>query len=290
MKLAYHCSPVGEIEVFEPDKSKGIKVVYATPYKPLAYDFGVEGHNDYMVHPIIDPKSGSMRLVEMAPDALDKHYKNKSAYLYTFNAEEFTVPMRWAGEIASDKPVKPLSVTFVPDLKAAIMAEKEKGNLELLSFAERNKYGNMDRFFGVRALVGGARDKAGFQRHIAYLHRLENKEIYRQAKEILDGVAGAFQDKTPLAEKEKPVALRRFLRGYDGKADAETCAGFMCELFWEAEIRPDDVAKIIKEMRNAGNEQLIETAEEKCRRMQKLLPENDLTKDLLLAGKKRNGR
>lgn len=290
MKLAYHCSPVGGIEVFEPDKSKGIKVVYATPYKPLAYDFGVEGHNDYMVHPIIDPKSGSMRLVEMAPDALDKHYKNKSAYLYTFNAEEFTVPMRWAGEIASDKPVKPLSVTFVPDLKAAIMAEQEKGNLELLSFAERNKCGNMDRHFGVRALVFGAGQDMSFQRHIAYLHRLENKEIYRQAKEILDGVVGAFQDKTPLAEEEKPAALRRFLQEYGGKSDEETCAGFMRELFWEAEIRPDDVAKIIKEMRNAGNEQLMEMAEDKCCQMQRLLPENDLAKDLLLAGKKRNGR
>lgn len=146
MKQVYHCSPIGEIEVFEPDLSKGIKVVYATPYKMLAYDFGIAEHNDYIIHPIIDTNSNTMRLVEMAPDALDRYYEHQSAYLYTFDAKDFNVPMQWAGEVASDKPVKPLSVTFIPDLKAAILDEVKNGNLEFLPFEQRNKYGDMDRF------------------------------------------------------------------------------------------------------------------------------------------------
>ncbi len=81
----------------------------------------------------IDGCSGAMRLVETPSDAFDWYYGEQSAYLYTFDAKDFNVPMRWLGKVASDKL---LFVMFIPDLKVAILKEVKRGNLDFLSFGQ----------------------------------------------------------------------------------------------------------------------------------------------------------
>lgn len=145
-KLSYHCSPDGNIEVFEPTRSRGKPVVFSTPYKTLAYIFGIKGHNDYKISLQTNP----LQIIEMCPNALERFYKNQSAYLYTFNAVDFSGRTQWDGEITSDKPVKPSSCDFIPDLQAAILEEEKAGRLEVLRFPERNKYFNRDEHLASR--------------------------------------------------------------------------------------------------------------------------------------------
>ncbi|MBR2274289.1 MAG: hypothetical protein IJ864_05645 [Alphaproteobacteria bacterium] len=145
-ELSYHCSPNGNVEVFEPTRSKGKSVVFSTPYKTLAYVFGIKDHNDYK----ISLETGPLRIIEMCPNALERFYKNQSAYLYTFNAADFNGRTPWDGEITSDKPVKPSGCDFIPDLQAAILEEEKAGRLEILRFPERNKYFNRDEHLASR--------------------------------------------------------------------------------------------------------------------------------------------
>lgn len=176
-ELSYHCSPDENIEVFEPTRSKGKPLVFSTPYKTLAYIFGIKNHNDYK----ISLQTGPLQIVEMCPNALERFYKNQSAYLYTFNAADFSGRTQWDGEITSDKPVKPSSCDFIPDLQAAILEEEKAGRLEILRFPERNKYFNRDEHLASRE----------YNQHISmsflvYLLDLGNYDFIKQLDKYKD--------------------------------------------------------------------------------------------------------
>ncbi|MBP5698271.1 MAG: hypothetical protein J6W96_01925 [Alphaproteobacteria bacterium] len=176
-ELSYHCSPKGNIEVFEPSQSKGKSLVFSTPYITLAYIFGIKNHNDYKISLQTNP----LRIIEMCPNALERFYKNQSAYLYTFNAADFSGRTQWNGEITSDKPVKPSSCDFIPDLQAAILEEEKSERLEILRFPERNKYFNMDEHLASRE----------YNQHISmsflvYLLDLGNYDFIRELAKYKD--------------------------------------------------------------------------------------------------------
>lgn len=176
-ELSYHCSPNGNIEVFEPILSKGKPVVFSTPYKTLAYIFGIKDHNDYK----ISLETGPLRIIEMCPNALERFYKNQSAYLYTFNAADFNGRTPWDGEITSDKPVKPSSCDFIPDLQAAILEEEKAGRLEILRFPERNKYFNMDEHLASREY-----NQHITMSHLVYFLDLGNYDFIRELAKYKD--------------------------------------------------------------------------------------------------------
>ena len=153
-EYAYHCSPNGDIDEFEPQvSSHGKPLVYATPNKSLALVFGIPEHNDYILHPGYNKEDNSCIFVEMQPDALAKYYRGKSAYLYTVDKDDFTETTGWPGEICSSKKVKPLSVEFIEDLEQAILDKQKEGRLQIISYDRRNDNGyNIDEFFAYREM------------------------------------------------------------------------------------------------------------------------------------------
>ncbi len=168
------------------NNSKATPYVYATPYKTISLVFGIKGHCDYIIHPIIDEK-GNCTIIEMSPNALANYYRNKSAYIYQVNKDEFDVQTQWRGEICSTHSIKPLSVEYIPDLEKAILQEQEKGHIQVISYDERNNQGiNMDEEFASRELGRILRDTNGVytEKRVNYLKIWITKKFLTMCKKL----------------------------------------------------------------------------------------------------------
>ena len=137
----YHCSK-REISVFDPEKSKGEKVVYATPFKWASFIFGIEKHGDHLLR--ADSSLGRTLLIEMQPNAIEEEYNGQKAYLYTFDSDDFPGRTHWIGEVTSNKSVKPKTVTIIHDLGKELLKSQKADGVEFLRFNDRNKYFNAD--------------------------------------------------------------------------------------------------------------------------------------------------
>ena len=270
VNLAYHCSPVGNIEKFEPKvSSHGKEFVYATPYKTIAYVFGIEGHNDFIVHPVVD-KDGNMAIIEMCPDALDKYYKNKEAYLYTMNADDFKVRTQWQGEVCSDEPVRPLNVVHIPDLKQAIMQEQKNGNLEVISFDNRNKIENMDEVFAARSLCGILNGSERVQHNIVARRKgLENKEIFKNMKlYVSEYIKNLSDEKVEPIDSFSCIVPKSRREKFMQESDDEAVKELMVNMFYAPLAKAPQFAQEIKQLNNPN---LIEKVMQRLQKIQQLL-------------------
>ncbi len=270
VNLAYHCSPVGNIDKFEPKvSSHGKEFVYATPYKTIAYVFGIEGHNDFIVHPVID-KNESMAIIEMCPDALDRYYKNKEAYLYTMNADDFKVRTQWQGEVCSDEPVHPLNVVHIPDLKQAIMQEQENGNLKVISFENRNKIENMDEVFAARSLCGILNGSEKVQHNIVVRRKgLENKEIFKNMKLYVSEYIKNLSDKKVEPVDSFSCIVPKFRREkFMQESGDDAVRELMVNMFYAPLAKAPQFALEIKQL---NNPKLTEKVIQRLQKIQQLL-------------------
>lgn len=260
-EYAYHCSSEGGIEEFEPKvSSHGKAYVYATPNKSLALVFGVKGHNDFWVHPSYNYKDNTCVFTEMSPNALDKYYRGKSAYLYTVNKDEFTECTGWKGEICSPNPVKPLKVEYIEDLGQAILKEQKTGHLTFIPFEERNNQGmNMDEYFAKRELFYMLRNNNDeyTQGCISYIKNLENKNVYHKIKEYLKCYLDNFTNKQEHSSSSSiyPIIPQDIIEKY--KTDASD--GAICHIFYNLnDLSLQNIPQAISEIKEINNKELTQ--------------------------------
>lgn len=260
-KFAYHCSPEGEIKEFEPQvSSHGKAYVYATPNKSLALVFGVKGHNSLWIQPVYNNKENTCMFIEMSPNALAKYYRNKSAYLYVVNKEEFTESTGWAGEICSPNPVKPLKVEYIEDLEQAILEEQKSGHLTVIPYEQRNNQGiNMDDFFAKRELFFILRrnDEQYAQKSILHIKGQENKETYHKLKEQLKSYLDNFNNKQKSSSLSGASSIipQHFIEKY--KTDSSDDA--IHRIFYTLNrLSSENIPQAISEIKSTNNKELIQ--------------------------------
>lgn len=144
MKIVYHGSPSGDIEVFKPHKSTHNKeCVYATDNRTIALLFMSHGNGDYDT--VINYSDGKVQLVERREGVLDNLY-NKSGYLYELDGSTFKhYDYLWSPEVISfEDSLKPIKKSFIENIYEELEKEEELGNIEIFRYPDRPKFMPLD--------------------------------------------------------------------------------------------------------------------------------------------------
>ncbi len=276
--LAYHCSAHGDIKELVPhESSHGKAYVYATPYRILSLVFGIKEHCDYIIHPVVD-ENGNYTLIEMSPDALAKHYRDRNAYIYTVKRDDFDIRTQWDGEICSSKSVQPLNVEYIPDLEKAILKEQEAGRIRIISYDERNNNGeNLDEKFANRILTDILKhnnDDTYLRENIHGLKHWEGKELFRCFQKRLKHYIDCFKIEEQVTSQEKKhIIPQQYLEKYKNSYDDRTM-GKIFEIL--SDISTDKIPLAINEIKSTCNVKLLDRIIKCLSKVDDLTKEGDL--------------
>lgn len=136
-KIVYHGSPNGNIESLKAHESTHQRMcIYATDNKALALLFMSHGNRDLDTRKgIVD---GKIELVERREGVLESLY-NKEGYLYELDGTTFDhYDYLWQPEVISfESEIKPLNVTYHPNILDALEEEEKKGNIIIYRYPNR---------------------------------------------------------------------------------------------------------------------------------------------------------
>lgn len=136
-KIVYHGSSNGNIESLKAHESTHQKkCIYATDNKALALLFMSHGNRDLDTRKgIVD---GKIELVERREGVLENLY-NKDGYLYELDGTTFNhYDYLWAPEVISfESEIKPLNITYCPNILDALEEEEKKGNIIIYRYPNR---------------------------------------------------------------------------------------------------------------------------------------------------------
>jgi hypothetical protein len=130
----YHCSPTAGITVLEPRKPVSFDKpprVYLTTLLPMALMYSIQNYEYTYGY----TKEGQIYLDEYFPDALEILYRGKSASLYLC-APESTESTQIPNEATSEKAVKVISETRIPDACEALLEQERLGTLVIRRYHE----------------------------------------------------------------------------------------------------------------------------------------------------------
>jgi len=138
MKIVYHGSPNGNMELLTAHKSTHKNCIYATDNKAVALLFMGKGNGDLDTR--LSSIEGSPELVERRPGILEQLY-NKEGYLYELDGSTFDhYDYLWSLEMISfEKEIKPINKIYYPNILDAIIEEEKKGNIKIYRYPKRPK-------------------------------------------------------------------------------------------------------------------------------------------------------
>lgn len=139
MKIVYHGSPNGNIELLKAHRSTHQKdCIYATDNKVAALLFMGKGNGD--LDTIKSCVNGKLELVERRPGILEKLY-NKEGYLYELDGTTFNhYDYLWSLEVISfESKIKPINKIYYPSILNAIIEEEKQGNIIVYRYPNRPK-------------------------------------------------------------------------------------------------------------------------------------------------------
>lgn len=131
----YHCSPVGGLCVLQPNTTKFFdkpRQVCLTASLPMALMYGAK-HFEYTYGYI---QGEDIYYQEYFPDALEKIYRGKSAWLYRCALREDMQTTQIPNEYVTPQPVPVLEKDFIPDVYEALLEQERLGALRIIRYAE----------------------------------------------------------------------------------------------------------------------------------------------------------